>query len=244
MHNAGKKSSSETLKDIAWSLITLVPFGWIFFATSFSNKAKAAEKNEISREYALTTINNYMTGFILLTVLLWIFIVTYNTNNKNGSFIYQNIIADIVVAICYFVQKTKIENIIPDVEIKRIKSPDGDKILRMSDYNKEINDTMAELEAISPNDHNEMLEIKRRIDRVFAEYKNESFPNGGKYKIYKLKSEYYFLNGQKEMAEKFINQAAKIQADEKKLLKEKEKTENNSDNNLKEGGAEYEDDDI
>lgn len=192
----------------AWGLIALIPFGWLLIWANINSRRSEVEKGLRDKYSAVTSIDNYIAGTISLIVVVTLITLAA------GYALIPNLIAIAVLLSSAYRNKKRIENftsigeaILEDEETEELEA-----------YSAKAKYLKARLEAIDKDSDDyefAISSIRNDINKFFNEYKDAEFPDGGKYKIYELRAEYYFITGNKLQAKKYIEQASEIRQEEK-----------------------------
>ena len=118
------------------------------------------------------------------------------------SVIIPNVVALVVLIVSSIHNKARIN------KVGKTHTEDSDEDAEsenLFDYFSNANELKKRLESIDRESECYELDIasiRYDINKFFNEYKNAEFPDGGKYKIYELRAEYYFVVNNKALAKK------------------------------------------
>lgn len=216
----GKKVIT-TADSVLWGFIILIPFGWIALWVSINNRRREAEHGIRDKKSAVDSINNYAIGTVISFFIWFIYLCIQNSAQ---SVIIVNFVALIILATSSMHNVNRIKKIgaksVLEVDYKHENDDDSeDGVIDYDDYLIKVKALKEKLESIDLNDddyEDEIFYIRNEINRFFNYYKNAEFDDGGKYKLYELKAEYFFITGNKQQAEKYIEDAIKIREQEKR----------------------------
>ncbi|MBR6097551.1 hypothetical protein IKP94_02245 [Candidatus Saccharibacteria bacterium] len=204
-----------------WGLITLIPFGWIILWININGRRKEVERGVRDKESALASIKNYAAG-ATVGIIGYFIIMCAASQGKYVS--VPNIIAIIILAISAINNTSRIKKIESSGNSEKIGKEsvlDDENDNSYYDYSLKIRALKKRLESIDrshPDYEASIKYIKEDVWRLFDGYKDAIFENGGKYKIYELKAEYFFVIGNKQLAEKYIKKAIEIRRQEKNRI--------------------------
>lgn len=216
----GKKVIT-TADSVLWGFIILIPFGWIALWVSINNRRREAEHGIRDKKSAVDSIDNYAIGTIISFFICFIYLCIQNSAQ---SVTIVNFVALIILAVSSMHNVNRIKKIgdksVLEADYKYEDDDDSeDGVMDYDDYLIKVKALKEKLESIDPNDddyEDEIFYIRNEINRIFNYYKDAEFDDGGKYKLYELKAEYFFVTGNKQQAKKYIEDAIRIRGQEKK----------------------------
>lgn len=216
----GKKVIT-TADSVLWGFIILIPFGWIALWVSINNRRREAEHGIRDKKSAVDSINNYATGTVISFFICFIYLCIQNSAQ---SVTIVNFVALIILAASSMHNVNRIKKIgaksVLEADYKYEDDDDSeDGVMDYDDYLIKVKALKEKLESIDPNDGDyvdEIFYIRNEINRIFDYCKDAEFDDGGKYKLYELKAEYFFVTGNKQQAEKYIEDAIRIRGQEKR----------------------------
>ena len=216
----GKKVIT-TADSVLWGFIILIPFGWIALWVSINNRRREAEHGIRDKKSAVDSINNYAIGVVISFFIWFIYLCTQSSAQ---SVIIVNFVALIILAASSMHNVNRIKKIgaksVLEADCKHEDDDDSeDGVMDYDDYLIKVKALKEKLESIDPNDddyEDEIFYIRNEINRFFNYCKDAEFDDGGKYKLYELKAEYFFVTGNKQQAEKYIEDAIRIREQEKR----------------------------
>ena len=216
----GKKVIT-TADSVLWGFIILIPFGWIALWVSINNRRREAEHGIRDKKSAVDSINNYAIGTVISFFICFIYLCIQNSAQ---SVIIVNFVAPIILAVSSMHNVNRIKKIgdksVLEADYKYEDDDDSeDGVMDYGGYLIKVKALKEKLESIDPNDddyEDEIFYIRNEINRFFNYCKDAEFDDGGKYKLYELKAEYFFVTGNKQQAEKYIEDAIRIRGQEKK----------------------------
>lgn len=216
----GKKVIT-TADSVLWGFIILIPFGWIALWVSINNRRREAEHGIRDKKSAVDSINNYAIGTVISFFICFIYLCIQNSAQ---SVTIVNFVALIILAVSSMHNVNRIKKIgdksVLEADYKYEDDDDSeDGVMDYGDYLIKVKALKEKLESIDPNDddyEDEIFYIRNEINRFFNYCKDAEFDDGGKYKLYELKAEYFFVTGNKQQAEKYIEDAIRIRGQEKK----------------------------
>ena len=217
-----EKKVKTTADSVLWGFIILIPFGWIALWVSINNRRREAEHGIRDKKSAIDSINNYAVGSVI-SFFIWFIYLCIQSSGQN--IVIVNFVALIILAVSSIHNTNRIKNIGSKSVLKdnhKSKDDDGDSedgTMTYDDYLSKIKELKESLELIDPNDddyEDEIFYIRNEINRFFYNCKDAEFEEGGKYKLYELKAEYFFVTGNKQQAKKFIEKAIEIREQEKR----------------------------
>jgi len=212
-------NSSKLIKkadSFLWGLIVLIPFGWLALWTNINGRRKEVENGLRDKESAITSIKNYGIGAFLGLMILFCYYAAMSSSSINSGqvILIPNFIAIAVLAISSAHNISRINKVGSKSDYE---NDDSYISLDLGEYLANIKLLKRRLEALDKDDYDfdeEMAEIKAEIDRLFKEYEDAEFPAGGKYRLYELRAEYYFVKNNKNLAKKYIEKAAELKRSE------------------------------
>ena len=221
-----KKAKSEIKNkpdSLLWGFIAIIPFGWIVLWANINHRRSEVEKGLRTKDSAIKSIDNYASGVLLMIIMAIVITATlqnYLPADRQHDILIINFVAIAILVISSVNNKHRIRNLDGDTEDELSVIPEediADGILSYDKYIAKVNQLKSRLESIdidNPEDKEELLDIRKEIDDFFELCKDAEFDRGGKYKLYELKSEYYFVMGDKVHAKEYIEEAAKIKREE------------------------------
>lgn len=209
-----------------WGFIALLPFGWIVLWININDRRSEVEQGLRTKESAIKSIDNYALGVIFLLVLTFLMRVIIRENSLPSGWhgiVVVNIVAIIILAISSLNNKHRINEIGEESDMgKGLEEDISDGVLSYDRYIAKVNQLKSRLESIdidNPDDKEELLDLRNEINDFFEMCKDAEFDRVGKYKLYELKSEYYFVMGDRVHAKEYIEEAARIKHEENKRKK-------------------------
>lgn len=199
-----------------WGFITLIPFGWLILWANINSRRKEVEKGIRDKESAVASIKNYAIGAAISLAVLFIYFLV---SNSNSAIVVPNFIALFVLTTSILHNIFRIydfnnENATEYVNERFTDNETEDK----DSFLRKANTLKNRLEQIDEDDDDYEIaiqSIRNDIDDFYKTYKDCDFPDGGKYKIYELKAEYFFVAKNKTQAKKYIQKAVEIREQEK-----------------------------
>lgn len=216
-----EKKVITTADSVLWGFIILIPFGWIALWVSINNRRREAEHGIRDKKSAIDSINNYAIGTVI-SFFIWFIYLCIQSSAQ--SVIIVNFVALIILAASSMHNVNRIKKIgaksVLEADYKYEDDDDfEDGVMNYDDYLIKVKALKEKLESIDLNDDNyedEIFYIRNEINRFFNYCKDAEFDDGGKYKLYELKAEYFFVTGNKQQAEKYIEDAIRIREQEKR----------------------------
>ena len=216
----GKKVIT-TADSVLWGFIILIPFGWIALWVSINNRRREVEHGIRDKKSAIDSINNYAIGSVI-SFFIWFIYLCVQSSGQN--IIIVNFVALIILSASSIHNTNRIKEIgtksVLEADYNGEDDDDSeDGVMDYDDYLIKVKALKEKLESIDPDDddyEDEIFYVRNEINRFFYYCKDAEFDEGGKYKLYELKAEYFFITGNKQQAKKFIEQAIEIREQEKR----------------------------